>query len=89
MDRQLFIIYGAQKKILPYITATGMLPFGSGFTSDHRPLFIDISLPNFISTTNTKPQGRILYNNNPKKVQKYTSTLRNLFQRTNVEEKIK
>ena len=40
--------------LITSIISAGMLPFGSGFTSDHRPLFMDISLPKFYSTTNIK-----------------------------------
>ena len=74
--------------LLLFTKATGIPPFGSGFTSDHRPLFIDIALPQFISTQTIQQPNRILHSNNPKSVKTYKETLISLFKETKVEEKI-
>ena len=55
--------------LLTSIINAGMLPFGSGFTSDHRPLFMNISLPQFYSTANIRVNNRLLHNNNLTKVE--------------------
>ena len=57
--------------LITSIISAGMLPFGSGFTSDHRPLFMDISLLKFYSTINIRANNRILHNNNATNVEKY------------------
>ena len=65
-----------------------MLPFGSGFTSDHRPLFMDISLPKFNSTTNIRENNRILHNNNSTNVEKYLESSKNILKKIKIYEKI-
>ena len=64
--------------LLTSIINAGMIPFGSGVTSDHRPLFMDILLPQFYSTTNIRANNRLLHNNNPTKVEKYLGMLNNI-----------
>ena len=74
--------------LLTSIISAGMLPFGSGFTSDHRPLFMDISIPKFYLKTNIRANNRLLHNNNTTKVETYLGLLNNLFKNIKIDEQI-
>ena len=72
------------ENLITSIISLGILPFESGFTSDHRPLFMDISIPTFYSTTNIQVNNRILHNNNSTNVEKYLASLNNIFKKIKI-----
>ena len=62
------------KALLPFISNAGILPFGTIAFSDHRGLFIDINLHQFLRNPNTDLVTnylRTLISSHPKRVLKY------------------
>ena len=75
--------------ILDSITAAGMLPFGAGITSGHRPLFLDISLSNFRTTENIRNPPRRLSTKHIEAKEKYIENLRTELQNNQIQEKLR
>ena len=79
-------------ELIPCVEAAGYLPFESIGTSDHRPIYVDLScnyLFSNVNEDNTKKHMRTMTTKKLKILNKYILTLKDLFQKASLGEKVR
>ena len=77
-SKQIDFIF-CSKEIPKFTTACGMTPLGHILSSDHRSLFIDINVTQYLSNIfidAVNNNSRLLQSNHPKKVKQYKKSIK-------------
>ena len=79
------------RALLPFISSAGILPFGTIAFLDHRGLYININLYQFIRNPNTDlvtNTPRTLISSQPKRILQYKKVLKTYLTKRNIQTKI-
>jgi hypothetical protein len=85
-SKQIDYILGTQR-VREFCSAAGMLPFGTGYNSDHRQIFVQINIAKILNT-NIKPlesvYNRKLQNATPRERKKFIEEVHSYFLQQNL-----